>query len=216
MKTIPTYVINLKKRTDRKSHILKEFAGRTEFYLHIIVVEEGEIAPIELWNTIKYILRNLVSPDEEYIIVCQDDHSFTEDYRKELLFKAIIDAQKREAAILMGGVSWFDTALQISPDLFVVDKFSGSEFTVIFRKFFNTILETEFGPNDVFDYKISALTEDKLVMYPFISTQKEFDCSNVRSKNNNEAYVVQMPSYSSATLKVLNDVALFYELDVVK
>ncbi|WP_316838175.1 hypothetical protein [Pedobacter nutrimenti] len=216
MKTIPTYILNLENRTDKKHHILKEFAGRAEFSINIIAAEECETGAIDLWNTIKYILQNLVPSEEEYIIICADDHVFTESYNEESLIKAIIDAQKKEAAVLIGGVSWFDTALQISPGLFVIDKFLGLQFAVIYRKFFNAILEADFGPNDVADYKIFGLTEDKLLIYPFMSAQKEFGHSDITPKNNNGGHVTQIPNDSSAILKVLNDIALFYELDVAK
>lgn len=47
---IPTYIINLKSRIDRKEHKLKEFAVRVEFKIHIVEVIEHEIGAIGLWS----------------------------------------------------------------------------------------------------------------------------------------------------------------------
>ena len=57
---LSTFIINLKVRTDRKENTLKEFADRDEFKLTIVEACEHENGAIGLWNSITYILRNLV------------------------------------------------------------------------------------------------------------------------------------------------------------
>ena len=213
MQNIQTYIINLKKRTDRKDHILKEFLGREEFNLDVVEACEHESGAIGLWNTIRHILQSQVR-DEEYIIICEDDHQFTKHYSKELLSKSIRSASLKGADVLVGGASWFNSALQISSDLFWIEKFSGLQFCILFKKFYKTILNADFKEGDAADYKISALTKDKLLIHPFISTQKEFGYSDITRKNNdNEGYVTQIFSDSSEKLNQLREVALFYNLE---
>lgn len=213
MKTqsIKTYVINLKHRTDRKTHIIKEFHGRDEFNLKIIEACEHAFGAVGLWGTLKHIILNLTDPNDDYILVCEDDHQFTEHYDTKLLFKLIEEAKSKETDILLGGLSWYESALQISSDFFWMDAFTGLQFTVIYRKFFETILTADFAKTDAADYKIASLTRNKLVMHPFISVQKEFGYSDVTVKNNIDGYINQLFSDASEKLDHLKSVATFYK-----
>src|SRR5579859_2973117 len=169
---ISTYVINLSKRTERKENILKEFAGRKEFKVHIVTAIEHATGAIGLWNTIKYILQNMVEDRDDFILICEDDHQFTGNYSEEILFGCIAEARERGADILCGGVSWFEDCLQVTERLFSVQKFSGLQFTIVFKKFFSVITGAGFNAGDVADYKISALSKNKFVIHPYISVQK--------------------------------------------
>jgi GR25 family glycosyltransferase involved in LPS biosynthesis len=193
--TIPTFVINREIRTDRKQHILKEFQGRDEFNVSIVVAREHKIGAVGLWNSIKHILANLVSADEDYILICEDDHLFTESYSKEKLFSAIDYSVKLNRDILCGGISWLDCALPESEGLFWVRAFTGTQFLIIFRSLFSKILESDFNPeqsqvtttvnsgdlaiSNLVGFKLCSLTDRKIFMYPFISIQKDFGYSDV-------------------------------------
>ena len=74
---IPTFIINLRSRVDRKAHILKEFLGHEEFDVIIAEACEHKIGAIGLWNTIKHIIKDLVRKEDEFVLVCEDDHMFT-------------------------------------------------------------------------------------------------------------------------------------------
>jgi len=212
IKSINTYVMNLKHRTDRYEHITQEFYGRKEFNLKIVTACENKVGAMGLWETLRHIILTLTHPDDEFILICEDDHQFTEYYSKELLWTAIDEAKRKETDILLGGLSWYESALRISSDLFWVDKFSGLQFTIIYRKFFQTILNIDFGEIDAADYKISSMSKNKLVMYPFISVQKEFGYSDVTAKNNKSGYVTQLFSDSSEKLDHLKRVSEFYNV----
>lgn len=208
---IPTFVINLKKRTDRKPHILQQFSQKEEFNVQIIEACEHQNGAIGLWNSITYILQNLTNEKHEYIIICEDDHQFTNQYSKELLLNCLDEALEKEADILLGGVSSGQSIFPVSKSLFWLEKFSGLQFTVLFRKFFKTILKADFANNDAADYKISSLTTNKLFIYPFISTQKEFGYSDVTLKNNVKGRVAELFNVTSDIVRHLQDVAFFYK-----
>lgn len=154
--------------------------------LTIVDAEEHERGAMGLWKTICKILRMGVSDSYDLIILCEDDHQFTSDYSPALLLEGISRGKQLNADIVSGGVSWFSGALQVARGLFWVDKFSGLQFTVIFRKFFSIVLDANFGPKDVADLRIAALTDQKFFIHPFVSTQREFGYSDV-TKNNNVA-----------------------------
>lgn len=209
---ISTFIINLEKRSERKHHALQQFDSRLEFNLTIVNAIEDKNGALGLWLTIKHIIKDLAPKGAEYILICEDDHLFTEHYTKEVLFNAITEAEQKKADVLMGGVSWFGDALQISKNLFWVDQFTGTQFVVVYRKFFNTLLHADFSPGDTADRKMAELSTNKFFMFPFISTQKEFGYSDATTKNNTEGYVDQIFSDTTEKLQHLVKVASFYHL----
>lgn len=50
---IPTYIINLKHREDRRESVLKEFEGRPEFGCQIVEACMHEKGNVGLWESIK-------------------------------------------------------------------------------------------------------------------------------------------------------------------
>lgn len=207
---IPVFIINLKSREERKEHIEKQFASREEFATQIIEPLYHEFAIVSLWNTIKHILGNLVSDADEFIILCEDDHQFTADYSKEFLIQNILKAEEKKADILCGGISSLWDAVEADNNLFWVNKFSGLQFTIIFRSFYEKILHSSFSLNDTADYRISDISNNKFVIYPFISTQKDFGYSDVTHLNNGTSRVEELFMKSSACFDILNTAKQFY------
>lgn len=205
-----TYIINLRKRHERRKHVEGEFRCREEFKYQIVDAIEYKIGAIGLWLTIKHILLDLAS-EKDYIIICEDDHTFTEHYRSELLIKAVEEAQEYSIDVLLGGVSWFKDALQISSDLFWVEKFTGFQFAVIFKQFYQTLLDAPFGYDDVADLTISKLSSKILVVHPFFSVQREFGYSDVTIKNADAGHVGKLFAESSDQFSRLKHVASFYQ-----
>lgn len=208
---IPLYIINLKKRNERKKNIYREFHGRNEFNYHIIQAHDHKIGAIGLWDSIREILQNIINNKGEFVILCEDDHQFTIEYSRQLLCQYIEEAKLLNADILSGGISGFTSAIQVSTNLYWVEKFSGLQFTVIFRKIFQRIIDVDFGSEDAADYKMCELTENKFFIYPFISVQKDFGYSDVTPGNNQNDHVGDAFKRSSDKVQILKSVSLFYE-----
>lgn len=208
---IPVAIINVEKRTERKNHILKEFGFKAEFLPSIIKAVEDDNGTLGLWKTINNIIIKAKENNEEYIFICEDDHRFTDKYDLDILLKHIAEADQKQADVLLGGISWCNMVLQVSNDLFWVDKFNGLQFTIIYKRFFDAILEAEFEFDDAVDIKISKLSKNKLVIYPFISTQKEFGYSDVTRGNNIKGYVSSIFKKTAAVLDQLINVKTFYQ-----
>lgn len=205
------FIINLDRRVDRKIHSLEQFSGKDEFDVSFVSAIEHLSGALGLWETIRYIIENMVSNQDQFIILCEDDHEFTNFYNKEDLCRGIIAAKEKKADILLGGVSWFQTAIQISPQLFWTESFTGLQFTVIFRKFFDVILTSDFDDQDAADRKISSLTDDKFLFYPFLSIQREFGYSDVTFRNNSLGRVNSLFASSSEKLGQLRRVTEYYK-----
>lgn len=210
-KPISTFVINLQQRTDRKTNVLKEFSGREEFKLTLVEPKQHAVARISLWNTVKYIIEYLTRPEEEYIVICEDDHQFTDCYKKEFLYECIEQANDRNADILSGGVSALDHFVRVSEKIVWMGNFSGLQFTVVYQRFFKTLLNAFFTDTDAADMKISKLTENKYFIFPFISTQKEFGYSDVTPLNNNSGRVDALFNRASNSVKYVDQVTAFYK-----
>ncbi|RVT75307.1 glycosyl transferase [Flavobacterium sufflavum] len=209
---VPSYAINLEKRTDRKINILSEFENRKEFILTIIPAIEDEVGSYGLWQTIHSIVNLANEECLEYVLICEDDHQFTTSYSASMLYSAIDESLHRDADVLLGSVSWFDQVLQVDKNLFWVDRFNGTQFMIIFQKFYQKILNIDFYKTDIADMKISSLTDAIFVMYPFISVQKEFGYSDVTQKNNEEGRITELYRLRNEKLMHLDKVATFYGL----
>ncbi|MCL4642068.1 MAG: hypothetical protein M5Z89_23895, partial [Olivibacter sp.] len=156
---IPVFSANLIDRTDRKEHIQLEYRSFPEFKMTIIPAIRENHGAVGLWKTLKLILTERVSDELDFFIFCEDDHIFTEVYSIDFLIKCINDAKKHKADVLLGGISWFDMAVQISDELFWVNSFSGTQFVVFFRKFYKKMRGIDdFQFHDTIDQKIGELS----------------------------------------------------------
>jgi GR25 family glycosyltransferase involved in LPS biosynthesis len=209
--SIPTYIINLKKRADRKAHVLEQFQGRDEFSLRIVEAFENSFGALGLWMTIRYILHDLAPDNAEYIIICEDDIEFTEDYSKEYLLDAIDQAKEKNADILLGGVSWFGDMIQVSEQMFWTNNFSGLHFTIIFKKFFRIILDNKLRNYDAADHYLAKLTNNVLLLYPFLAIQKDFGYSDATTKNNVEGRVKSLFEATTRRFAILNKINSVYK-----
>lgn len=210
MLTIEANVINLLKRTDRKTSIVREFEGREEFRLNLISAIEHQVGGIGLWNTICGILKQSDEEDLDYVVICEDDHVFTSHYSVGRLREAIAAASKHRADILLGGVSWLNTCIPADDNIFWVEKFSGLQFAVFFKGIYHKILNSSFGVGDAADYKISSISDQIYFMFPFISTQKSFGYSDVTLKNNLEDRVEKLFLDAAERVLATEQVIFFY------
>lgn len=209
-KKISVNAVNLKQRTDRRDHILKQFSDKPEFLFNIVPAIIHEKGAYGLWQTIRQIVNKENEKNSDFFILCEDDHMFTEDYSFDLLQNCIEQATSLNADMLSGGYSWFDNAVQISKNLFWADLFNGMQFTVIFNKFYHTILNADFGEEVITDFSLSGITNNKFVIYPYISRQKEFGYSDVTLNNAKRGQVDRIFENSIQRLNTLNKVRNFY------
>jgi len=208
---IPTYVINLRKRIDRKENILIEFKDKPEFDFTIIDACEHQSGNVGLWKSICKIIELAQKNKEEFVLICEDDHQFTTEYDKENLFSAIRKALELGADVLSGGVSWLDSALPASERIFWTNKFTGTQFIVVFKSLYNEILRSDFNIGDIADHKLSSLSSRIFFLFPFISTQKDYGYSDVTIGNNVEGYVSLLFQKSAESVTALKDVMAYYK-----
>ena len=184
---IPIFAINLPERTDRKKHITLEFSERKEFELHFVAASRNSNSRMGLWQSIVRIVRKAAAANEQFVAICEDDHYFTKNYSPNLLMKEMQLAFQLGADILSGGIGGFGRALKRAFHLYEVDWFWCTQFIVIYSSLFDSILSYDFKEQDTADGVLSALAHRKLVIYPFISEQKDFGYSDVTRSNQENA-----------------------------
>jgi len=203
---INVYVPNLAKRVERKKSISNQFQGRTEFNLFIVSAIEHKIGGFGLWQTFHKIVTLEKEKNSPFFIFCEDDHIFTPDYSPNYLQRTLLQADSLGADILSGGVSWSQSPIQCSQHLFWVNAFTGMQFTVVFNRFYQSIIDSPLDEWNVTDIFISGLSNNIFVMYPFISIQSEFGYSDVTPKNNNNGFVHELFKKSMDKFDVLQKV----------
>lgn len=175
----PVYLLNLPERRDRLTHSLAQFAGKDEFDLTVVEACRHQVGAIGLWQSIVKVIQMAMEKDNDVIILCEDDHVFTPHYDKTVLFDNILAAAGQGAKILLGGISSFGQAIPLSENRCWVDRFQCTQFTIVYRSFFQEILDEPFTGKDAADLKFSEMTSHKMVFYPFISVQKDFGYSDI-------------------------------------
>jgi GR25 family glycosyltransferase involved in LPS biosynthesis len=179
--------------------------------MHIVPPVDHYIGAKSLWLTILEIVGRQKYNSNEYVLICEDDHQFTDNYSKNTLFKCIEEAKEKGADILLGGVSSVHSLFKVSDKLVWIEGYTGNQFLIIFRKFFQAILAADFNDNDAADCKLSSLASNQFLIFPFISIQKEFGYSDVTFRNNEEGRVTQLFTESSKTIEYLLAGEIFYK-----
>ena len=181
---LPVYVINLKDRTDRRKHIKAQFRGKKEFKLTWIDAVEHPIGAVGLWKSMVKAVETAIENDDDIMIICEDDHTFTSAYSKEFLLASIVGANEQGSELLSGGIGGFGTAVPVAANRSWVDWFWSTQFIVVFKPLFQKILDYDFKDSDTADGVLSVIAKDKMTMYPFVSVQTDFGYSDVTRSNN--------------------------------
>ena len=206
-------VINIHEKTEHLRNIEKQFAGKEEFNVTIIEACHHKVKESGLWLSIKKIIETTIENDDDVIIICQEDHQFTEHYERNHFMKLIWQAGFLGCNVLIGGMGVFNLALPIIDGIFWIDSFKSSKFFVIYRTFFKSILQEPFCDSDTVESKFSEMTSSKMALYPFISVQKDFSLSNkIYNGNKIKTINTNLFAESSRRLGAFQNAYLKYQL----
>lgn len=203
---IPAFAINLKSRVDRLKSIHSEFLNHEGFKLEIVEAIEHVNGAIGLWKTIYSIINEAYKRGDKFVLICEDDHVFTRHFDMEDCINRIRECQSIGIDVLLGGVSWFEGAIRSTDNLYWVDSFNGTQFMIVFREFFQKFLAMPIEDCLSVDMAISYATNHLMVIYPFISIQREFGYSDVTDFNNKAGYVEAIFEASKNKFDVLDKV----------
>jgi glycosyl transferase family 25 len=208
---IETYILNMPQRLERKVSVLQEFEEKTCFSVRFVMPVQHVSPRLSHWLTFLALTKEAKTRDLKCFLFCEDDHIFTADYNIQFFMETLEEAKSVEADVLLGGVSYMKTPIQVSPHLFWLEAFNGTQFVVVFRKFYDNIISCNYDKDTVVtDFEISKLSDNIFVTYPFLSVQKEFVYSDITSFNNQEGYVSRLFEGTSKGLHILYKVKNFY------
>lgn len=206
VKNLKTYVINLKKRRDRKTHIFNEFEKYKNFDVVIFQAVENVVPAVGLYISLCSVIKQAKFENLPYVLFCEDDHSFTREFDYDELIDQIKLADNQCADVLLGGVSWYDYGTRLTKNLYWINSFTGMQFTIIFSRFYEKILSISFSQNDIIDGWISKFSKNIYLIAPFISVQKDFGYSDVTDKNNEVGILDKYFSDMCDRLRMLENV----------
>ena len=181
---LPVYVINLPERIERKKHIEQQFNGKKEFEVTFVEAVKHEIGAVGLWHSLRKCVQMAMERGDDIIVVCEDDHVFTEFYSKEYFLSNVIGASQQGAEILSGGISNFRQAIPVSENRYWIDRFFATQFIVLYKPVFSKILDYTFKDTDAEDLVLPELSDRCMVLFPFISEQYDFGYSDVTEVHN--------------------------------
>ncbi len=182
---IETYIINLEKRADRLSDVLSQFEGKEEFNINIYKAIECERGAYGLYLSFINIIRQAKDRNLPYVLICEDDHMFTSNYDKGLLFSDIDYASQNGCDVLYGGVSMCLLSKKVRDNLYAVRNTWGTNFLVVFSNAYDRILDGFFDKDkDVLDEWLHKILAKHFAICPFISIQKDYGYSDVTNSNN--------------------------------
>lgn len=201
---IPTYIINIPERKDRREHVLKEFDGRREFDIHLFPAIQTKRGAEGLWQSIRRIVELSVKNNDDVIIICEDDHTFTAEYSRDEFLCDVISAGIQGCQVLLGGIGNLANVVPVSERRWWLDWFWCTQFMVIYKSAYSKILQSNFGTEDVADEFLANLLTHKQVLWPFISIQKDFGYSDVTLSNNTPNMIVEHFESTQKRMEKLN------------
>lgn len=172
--SISTYIIHSPESEERMQHVRQQFEGRPEFDIRIIESCRHEAGASGSWQSFREIAVMAIENDDDVIIICEDDHEFTEHYSADTLIGNIFEAYHYRVEVLLGSVSGFDVAIPVSNKKFWIESFKSAHFAVLYRNIFQKILDFQYEGNVTTHGALSMLSTYKMTMFPFISRKKAF------------------------------------------
>lgn len=177
--SIHTYIFN----ADRCSKHTKLLC-HDEFDIHMLQSDSAREDQISTWNAIRNSVKCAVETDADVIIVSEAEVILLEKkYCKNDFFSGIFKGAYLGADLIIGNLSEFDQAIIVDESLCWIDSFKvGAHFFILYRSFFDSILDAEFTESDRVDVKLSLMTANKYVMHPFIVKAKKSTFFNEKDK----------------------------------
>jgi hypothetical protein len=127
----------------------------------ILCLSYGAESVREIQDAIKH------NPEKNHLIISAYSNTLDETSFIHI-GNCIKKAATRNADVLLGNIEYFKRIIEVEDNLFCVDQFRGSNFIVIFKKFFSQFLT--YRQHLSLEEQTIANADNIFLMYPFICT----------------------------------------------
>ena len=119
------------------------------------------------WDSLRAIINKAKENEFELIALLTGKNVSFDFMGGHYLLKNILEASAQNAEILLGHLNDFTYAVPISESRYWIDRFNGSDFFVIYRQLYDKILAVYDCDDESVFQKLSSLTVNKMVLFPF-------------------------------------------------
>ena len=155
--------------------VKKHFDGKSLFRTEMLVSPS-----LSRWSLFRCAVEHAEkSGDDDVIVVCFNEHNFTNNFDGRLFLDVIVEASKRGAQLLIGGCQKVENMVPVTSSLFWVDVTSGASFYVVYRSVYRKILSITIDGGDAdLDEIISQYIPNKFLVCPIISDSSMQDSAS--------------------------------------
>ena len=213
---IPTYIVNIPSRLDRRQSMEMQFQDKPEFDVTFVDAVQHPNGAIGIWQSLVKVIRMAQEVGYDKILFCEDDHIFTPDYSSEYLYSSIQEAYSKGAELLIGGVCGYGVTIPVGSNLYWLDWYWGNQFLIINKSLFQRIIEYDFSPCHTAEGVLSWITNAKMTMFPFISVQKEFGYSDITATNGRKGFINGLFSGTEERIRPIHSINQMFNYNIQK
>lgn len=149
-----------------KKNVLREFSDKKEF--NIEWIKSAHLLHGIDEECLNSIVNKSLKDEDDFIIICFENHRFKDNYNFVNLLKYIYMANIHKADILFGNGDEIDFMCEIQDELCWVNSVKGANFIILFRFFFDKLLDLNLNNEIDFSEQISTLSVNKFIISSFI------------------------------------------------
>jgi glycosyl transferase family 25 len=165
-----TFIINLERRTDRKTHMLTEISKLDcDTYEFIPAVNDPD-PKVGCNLSHQYCIRLAKERDLDYVLILEDDVIF-EDNVNDILEKALSAVHEYEWNLLYLGGNLKEEAFYMNEHLLHVTSVNTTHAYIIHKRFYDTVLELPTSTIIDYHYRRLASTYNMYMCAPMVAYQ---------------------------------------------
>jgi hypothetical protein len=199
---LPVFAINCTDRESMNQRIKLNFENRDGFLLDRLYSTEHP-SSAWVWETLTDIFKRSLGASNDFVIICNEQHVFSNQFEYKYLIKNIIEGYCQNADVLCGGIDGGASyAMKISENRFWLNSFFPLRFVVFYRKFYKKFIDNPFSESSSIFSQIANLSKGVMVIHPPVS---------IPYRSNDVIIEIEQHSIVEQTDRLLDTVGRVYD-----